>query len=200
MMDDMKDQRLTYRRKDGRINVAVHTEDDLRYVLGGYYDQCHSRSFNETEWKKIVRKLVGKLEIAIKRNVDTDRVHKQDISRHVRLIREAVSAKPMAEPQVIVKLICLAFELMGEMPCNKRVEHAREERYFDLNRHRTVRYFQTPRQKAKLIVHCAEVGRFKKVYGKDDIESKWYGEFDQDPVRFLDWYKTTYPKLYAELF
>lgn len=192
-------QELGYQPTGNRVVVSIAMEDMLRFVLGRGYDHCHSRSFSRAEWKRVVAKLVSKLEIAISKNVETDGIHRLSIRYQLERAKDALKARPTAEPQLSVALICLCFELMGDLPDNRKVNKTQETN-FELHRHRSVYYLQQPRQKAKLILHTANWEQFKKRYKASDIESKWYCDYDQDPQKFLDWYKATYPDVYAELF
>lgn len=198
MTDNMKDALLAYRRDDGSINVPAFITDDLWRVLGKFYSQSSSSTpYSASKWKRAMKKLITKLEIAIKRNVDTDAIHRQSIERHVRLVKEAIHAGTEAEPQVIAEVLFLAFELIGGMPKNTEVEHASKESYFDLRRHRTIHYLQSPKQKARLIFDTAGWKIFNKHYSRREIEDQYSGK---DSVKFLAWFKQTHPAAYAMLF
>lgn len=197
MTDDMKEALLTYRRPNGSVNVSSGVGDDLWHLLGKYYLNSSSyTTYDRREWKQTMNKLVKKLEIAFRRNVDTDAIHRKKVDRHLRMFQSAVDKGPEAEPQAIVQLACLAFELMGGMPDNRKVEHATHESDFDLKRFRTVRYLQTPGQKARLILDTAGWDMFKDDYSRDEIEGEYYGR----PEKFLAWYKENFPKAYVKLF
>lgn len=196
MTDNMKDALLAYRRDDGSINVPAFITDDLWHVLGKFYSQSSSSTiYNAVKWKKALKKLIKKVEIAVDRNVDTDAIHRQKIDRHVRLAKEAIHAGMDSEPQVIAELLFLTFELIGGIPKNTEVEHASKESYFDLRRHRTIHYLQSPEQKARLIVDTASM--FNKHYSRSEIEDQYFGK---DTVKFLSWFKQKHPAVYAMLF
>lgn len=198
MTDNMKDALLAYRRDNGSINVPAFITDDLWHILGKFYSQSSSSTpYKALKWKTAMKKLITKLEIAIKRNVDTDAIHRQKIDRHVRLVKKAIHAGTEAEPQVIAELLFLAFELIGGMPKNTEVEHASKKSYFDLRRHRTIHYLQSPEQKARLILDTSGWKMFNEHYSISEIEDEYYGK---DKVKFLEWFKQKHPAVYAKLF
>lgn len=197
-VDDMKDALRAYRRSDGSVNVPAFISDDLWHVLGSFYSQSSSRTtYDADKWKNAMKKLVRKVEIAIKRNIDTDAIHRGRIDRHIRRIKEAIDAGQESELQAIAELLFLTFELMGGMPNNREVKHATKEGYFDLRRHRTVHYLQSPAQKAALVLDAAEWGMFKEHLSVRDIADQYWGK---DKVKFLAWFKEKYPAVYAQLF
>jgi hypothetical protein len=201
-MDYMKDALRTYRRKQGSINVHAGATGRIAAILGKHYAQSSSSmTYSSAEFKRTLTNLVAKLKIAVKRNVFTDGVHHKHIDQLLKQIQEGIEGYPEAEPQALLYLIFLAFELMGDLPNNKTRLSTRENN-FSLNGFRTVRYLQTPHQRAALIYATARWRSFSE-YSSDkagqEIEDRYFAHY-RDPDDFLKWFKGKYPSVYAEMF
>lgn len=202
-MDYMTDALTTYRLEKGKINVTAGVTDRIAAVLGHHYVQSSGfAKYDSAKWKTTLKNLVAKLEIAVRRNVSTDGVHRQEIEHMIQEIKAGIKEYPETEPQAIVYLIFLAFDLMGDLPNNGTKRNTREND-FDLGRFRSIRYDQTTPQKARLILYLARWGTLKEYLSDVSdqelraIESQYHRQKTDD---FLKWFKGKYPTVYAELF
>jgi hypothetical protein len=188
------------RTETNKVKLSFFAEDMLRHILGNYYTNWHGYELTEREWKHILSKLVAKMEIAIEVNLLTDNIHYKRINFQLDCMKGCLSEKGNADPEHVIALIGLCFELLGGLPDNRRRKHANKKNYFDLSAKRSVHFIQSLRQKARVILQSAWYEPFKDFYSHGDIHDKYYLDFGCRSQEFIDWYKTEFPQLYAKLF
>ena len=188
------------RTQQNKVKLSFFAEDTLCYILGSYYNHWHGYELKEKKWKHLLKKLVSKLEIAIKQNLTTDHVHLENIKSKLNRIQDNIKEKDNTDPEIIFALFSLCFELLGDLPSNGNHRFGNKEKHFDLSLRRSLHYIQSHLQKVRVIFQSANYAPFNEFYSYDDISSKLYLEFSSKPEKFLDWYKAEYPKLYSKLF
>lgn len=172
----------------------------LRHVLGSYYDHCHGGELSEKRWKHILNKLVNKIDWAIEINLLTDGLHKKKIRYKLDNLKRCISNKENTDPEIIISLVSLCFELIGSLPDNRAHIHANKKSYFNLSGNRSIHYIQSPDQKVRVILDSASYEPFNAHYSYNEMISKYYTEFSNNAQRFLVWYKSQFPQLYSILF
>jgi hypothetical protein len=190
----------SFRTKENKVSVSFFAEDMLRYILGSYYNHLHGAELSERQWKHILKKLLSKIEWAIENNLYTDGIHKKKIDFQLNCLKQSVEDKDNTDPEIVIALISLCFELIGSLPDNRDRLHANKKGHFKLSRRRSIQYIQYPRQKVSVIIDSSWYEPFKDFYTYNDILSKFALEFSNNALNFLSWYKAEYPKLYAMLF
>lgn len=188
------------RTTTNKVRLSFFAEDTLRFILGGFYTNWHGYELTEREWKHILKKLLSKIEIAIKRNLSTDYLHRKKIKFKLDCMRRSINHKGNTDPEHIIALSGLCFELLGGLPDNRERKHASKEQYFDLSPMRSVHFIQSLGQKVRVIFESAWHEPFRNFYSYNDIFEKFWSDFGGKPQAFVDWYKSQYPELYAMLF
>jgi len=191
---------ISKRTATNKVKLSFFAEDMLRYILGGYYTNWHGYELTEREWKHLLNKLVSKIEIAIEVNLITDHIHSKRINFQLECMKRCLAEKDNTDPEHVIALIGLCFELLGGLPDNRQRKHANKKKYFDLSAKRSVHLMQSPRQKVRVILESARHEPFKDYYSHDDIHDKFYLDFGCRSQEFIGWYKTEFPQLYAKLF
>ncbi len=191
---------ISTRTKDNKVKLSFFAEDMLRDILGSYYNRWHGHELTEKEWKHILKKISSKLTIAIKRNINTDYIHSEQLQNSLEHINRNIKDKINSDTDIILALVGLCFQLIGDLPNNSDKKHATNEKLFDLDTKRSIYYLQNNKQKMKLILDSANHTPFNDYYSYDDLMSKLYLDFNSNPRRFNEWYKSEYPKLYAMIF
>lgn len=191
---------ISKRTVKNKVKLSFFAEDMLRKILGGYYTNWHGYELTEREWKRILRKLVAKIEIAIEANILTDHIHRKRITFQLECMKRCLAEKGNTDPENIIALISLCFELIGGLPDNRQRQHANKKNYFDLSAKRSVHFLQSLRQKVSVILESAWHDPFKDFYSHDDLHDKFYLDFGCRSQEFVEWYKAEFPKLYAKLF
>jgi len=190
----------SFRTKENKVSVSFFAEDMLRYILGSYYNHLHGAELSEKRWKHIIEKLLTKIEWTIDLNLYTDGEHKSDIEFQLNCLKRSVKETENTDPEIIIALISLCFELIGSLPDNRGRLHANNRSHFNLSRKRSIQYIQNPSQKVSVIIDSSRDEPYKNFYTLDSIVKKYALEFSRNAREFLDWYKTEYPKLYSMLF
>ena len=126
------------RTTDNKVKLSFFAEDSLRYILGSYYDRWHGYTLNEKEWKHLLDKLISKIEIAINLNLSTDGIHREDIEFYLDSLKRNIKDKTNTDPEIIIALVDLCFELLGGMPDNTNNKHANKEKHFNLKNKRSL--------------------------------------------------------------
>lgn len=190
----------TERDSENRVHLSFFAETILSRVLGGRYYNWHGYRLSEREWKNIIKKLLRKLELAIDINVYTDTIHIRNIKHKLQHMRDSLAQKKTVDPELVLALIGLSFELLGGMPDNHTRKYGNKPHHFKLDQHRSLLYSQVAAQKVWTIFESAHYDQFKQYYTHQKIADKYYTEFVGKPAEFISWFKRTYPAQYAELF
>jgi hypothetical protein len=183
-----------------KVKLSFFAEDMLRKILGSYYTNWHGYELSEREWKSLLKKLVSKIGMAIEVNVVTDYIHFKQINLQLECIKRCITEKDNTDPENIIALIGLCFELLGGLPDNKHRKYANKERYFDSSIKRSMHFIQNPSQKARVILESAWYEPFKNYYSHDVIHDKFFLDFGCVSQDFINWYKAEFSQLYATLF
>ncbi len=191
---------ITKRTAKNKIKLSFFAEDMLRRILGGYYTNWHGYELTEKQWKYVLRKLLMKIEIAIEANIVTDHIHHNRIAFQLGCMKRCLIEEGNTDPENVIALIGLCFELIGDLPDNRHRKHANKKEYFSLSDKRTVHFLQSIRQKVNIILESAWYEPFKDYYSHGDLHDKFRLDFGCRPREFVEWYKTEFPKLYTKLF
>jgi hypothetical protein len=103
---------------------------------------------------------------------------------------KASSSKENTDPQYILALVAIIFELLGGIPYYGDRSKLNKKNDFSLNALRTIHYLQDDYQKACTIMK-ASGSKIKDVY---------MFNYHDKPKEFIKWYKEKYPKEYLEIF
>jgi len=190
----------SFRTEENKVSVSFFAEDMLRYILGSYYNHLHGTELSERRWKHIIGKLLTKIEWAIDVNLYTDGIHKNKIDFQFNCLKQSAKQKENTDPEIIIALISLRFELIGSLPDNRDRLHANNKSHFNLSKRRSIQYIQNYSQKVSVIIDSSWYKPYKDFYTYNEILSKYALECSSNARDFLNWYKTEYPKLYSMLF
>jgi len=188
---------LSKRNTKGLVSLSIPAEDILRSLLGSRYNHIHGVQLDENRWKRILANLEKTLRKSIDANTETDAIHKAEIDRYLGIIHSAVNSQENTDPDILLTLVGICFELLGGLLDNrsKRIINNHPNN-FRTNRMRSIHYTQSKVQKCRVIMRSALYEVFKKYYSKNRLESNFNG----DTEKFIDWFKKMYPEAYAKLF
>jgi len=193
----MSIQLRSSRKTNGDIVLSIPAEDVLRFLLGSRYTSIHGIPQNEKEWKHILGRLLKVLNKSIDINISTDAIHKAQIARYIRILKSSIDSPENTDPEVILALVGLCFELMGgSLDHRSRKVINDNPSNFCTDSMRSVSYSQDFGQKYRTIIQSSFYDEFKKYYSTGQLEENFRGKFRE----FIEWFKKQYPAAYAQLF
>jgi hypothetical protein len=186
-------------RKQIRIDIPIWAEILLMRLFGQPMAHIHGRHSIKT-WKKILTRLTKSIEKAIKINVQSDGLHLRRLEKFTRQLTRACKEKDVGQPDLILPLVGIIFELLGGMPDYR--DRARINRTGDyvLCHLRELQFKQNDYHKMRTILEASRQEPFCRYHNYDDLEEVYTSECNSTPAEFIMWYKQTYPRAYLQLF
>ena len=189
----------TIRRDMNTVEISLSSEVRLCRIFGTSMYLIHGNQSQRT-WKNILKKATKTIRKAIKFNVNSDNFHKNQINNHLVDIEEALSSRHNVDPQIILSLIGMIFELLGNEPNYWRRKRLTRKTDFVLNKLRSLQYIQSPKQKVQTILEASKYAPFAEKHKHNDLLNDYYTHFNGNPDGFIEWYKEKYPDIYLKLF
>ena len=186
------------------VYVPLSYEYMMSFLFGNQQYHGHVGSLSGSNWKKDLKKINKYIKKSININIKSDSYHKSTLINLCDNLDEKLSqAKCLNEINVgvVESYVKLIFSLMGNFPNHWDRKAPYGNQFWDLNGHRTMSYSQTDEQKAYLIIHLVDIKKSIEIElmdHKNMHEAFW--SFGSDPVKFMKWFKSEYPRVYCELF
>lgn len=185
------------RESDGKVKFSIPAEDQLRKLFGKNFNGFHHAIFDSIKWKNICSRLINTLDRCIAVNLDTDRLHKEQINRYIMIAKRGLEMDENTDPNTIFALFGICMELLGGSPDNRHKLIINNHRNnFYTGTYRSINYSILPMQKLRIIMKSAHYDEFKKYYSLEDLNIL----YEDNPQEFLNAFKENYPKAYAKIF
>ena len=143
------------RLDSNKVALSVAAESLLCCLLGESMVNIHNGTLKQQEWMNILKKISGAIERAIEQNIISDEYHKSRIMVHKDILIKASSSKENTDPQYILALVAIIFELLGGIPYYGDRSKLNKKNDFSLNALRTIHYLQDDYQKACTIMKAS---------------------------------------------
>jgi len=185
------------RDEKGYVRLSMVAESLLMSLLGARYYPIHGAWLRPEKWNKILHRLVEALERSVSLSLDTDFRHRAEIERYLYIAKQGLNQKGNTDPEILLALLGVCFELLGGLPDNSRKTIVnRHANNYRTDAFRTVHYVRNSAQKARLIMLSARYEEFRQHYSERDLRDHYKG----DPVEFVSWFREAYPEAYGRLF
>jgi hypothetical protein len=189
----------TIRRDMNYVHISVADEVFLMRLFGHSMTNVHGLN-SQKRWKKLQIRIINAIRKAIKNNFESDGFHTTRVQSFLEKMDKACSSKDNTDPKMILALVGIVFELLGEVPnySDRRILN-RNDDYF-LSGLRCLYYSQTHSQKIHTIIEAARYKPYCDYHKSDELYEVLDSRYHGDVESFLEWYKKEYPKVYCELF
>ena len=187
------------------IKIPLSFEHTMSYLFGEKNYHGHVGWIKKSEWKKDLLKIIKYIKKTIKINIESDRYHKNKLRNLLNLEERIKKHKEINDIniEIIERFTIVIFELIGHSPEHLHWKRPYRDNFWELDGFRKIVYLQSDSQKANLIIYLVDAIKKYKI----TIPTKYYSlgelysfKFKSNPVMFLDWFKSEYPKFYCEIF
>lgn len=188
--------------KDTNINdvdISIASEEYLLRLFGKPMLYIHGIRSSK-RWKGILQKLSKAINKSIKLNVNSDGLHKNQIYKYLGQLETACKATKINQPDVILPLTGIIFELMGQTPNYRNRVRINRKTDYSLQDLRTLQYTQSDSQKTQTILESSHYKPFCDTHKHIDLFDIYVSNFNGKPSEFIVWYKQKYPEIYLQLF
>lgn len=138
-------------RTHARITIPIEVEHFLSSVLGKHSTHGLTGYWPKSVWNKQLNRLIGYLDKSLAINVQTDRIHQEQITFAMENLKDSVN-RPTSETLIICALFRLCFLLIGNQPNNWNEKKLNKSDSYLLDRYRKIHFTQTIQQKAYLVL------------------------------------------------
>jgi hypothetical protein len=189
----------TIRRDMNYVHISVADKVFLMRLFGHSMANVHGLN-SQKRWKKLQIRIFSAIKKAVKNNFQSDGFHTTRVRSFLEKMDKACISKDNTDPKMILALVGIVFELLGEVPnySDRRILN-RNDDYF-LSGLRGLYYSQTHSQKIRTIIEAARYKPYCDYHKSDDLYEVLDSQYHGDVEGFLEWYKKEYPKVYCELF
>ena len=191
---------------DKYIEIPLSFEHMMSYLFGEKNYHGYVGLIKRSKWKKDLLKIIKYIKKAIEINIESDKYHENKLRNLLDVLEERIKKhKDINDINVdIIEIFTkFIFELIGHSPDHLKWQHPYKDNFWKLDGLRKVNYLQTNLQKANLIIYIVDVVKKYKI----KVPSKYYNlgelysfKFKNNPIIFLNWFKSEYPKFYCEIF
>lgn len=193
------------KKMKNEISLDYDFESLLSTLFGKEKNHGIVSAENNTSWAKHICRIFELIEKSINQNiVFSNNYQKSEISHVLSEVKVKISEKKSINSinqDTITGMSKIIFNLIGKMPDNWERKVINHPNHWRLDRYRTIYYSQTNRQKANLIMELAKHSDYNfGLPSKQELNHKFYREFKNDEVRFIDWFKKNYPENYIKMF
>lgn len=155
---------------------------------------------SQKNWEKILKRIKSSLRESIAKNLNSDEFHKWRINLYLDQLDEAYESEHNTDPEFILSLTGLIFELLGGTPNNTGRRRLNRKDEFKLNNLRSLNYIQTPSQKVETILEASRYEPYCDFHRRTDLFKRYMTKYNGNPEGFLEWYKEKYPDVYVKIF
>jgi len=181
------------------LEISLSSRDFLCSLFGDQMSHTHGK-MRQNNWEKILKKITDTLRNAISKNLHSDEFHHWRIKLYLDHLDEACKSNYNSDPEFILSLTGLVFELLGGTPDNTGRRRLNKKDEFRLNNLRTSYYIQTPLQKVETILTASQYSPYCDFHSHTELFQKYVLEYNGKPDEFLTWYKGKYPDVYMKIF
>lgn len=185
-----------------RSDIPPAMKNQLSRLFGSQSVEAKKETFTDKQWKINLQRILKELEQYFWHNVDTDELHMYMIYIGFLAAEEALKQEEFW-PTYTEAILRIAFLLMGDYPDHRKRKGGRKrEGHYNLQRFRSVRYFQNNNQKLATLLAVPRFGLPKLEKDPNDAFHEWRRAvgFKATNKDFLKWYKEKYGKDYALVF
>lgn len=191
--------------KDDCIKIPLSFEHTMSYLFGEKNYHGHVGWVKKSEWKKDLLKIIKYIKKTIKINIESDRYHENKFRNLLNLEERIKKHKEINDINIeIIEIFTIViFELIGHFPEHLHWKHPYRDNFWKLDGFRKIVYLQSDLQKANLIIYIVDVIKKYKIIIPTEylcLGELYSFKFKSNPVMFLDWFKSEYPKFYCEIF
>lgn len=187
-------------RKDmSTLEISLSGDYFLRSLFGRPMSGRRGK-MRQKNWEKILRMITSSLKKSIAKNLNSDEFHKWRIALYIDRLDEACKSKYNTDPEFILSLTGLIFELLGRTPDYSGRQRLNRKDDFKLNDLRSLCYAQTPSQKVETILQASRYEPYSDFHNYTDLLQKYMTKYNGNPIGFLEWYKGQYPDAYSKIF
>jgi hypothetical protein len=183
-------------KEQKKYSVPISLQGSLQSMFGWGTKIGSSTHLSDSEFKKVVEKVLNELERYLSKNVQTDPFHQEELQRAIKSAKLYFNDEYWW-PGVFEGLVRLSLLLMGDLPTHEKYSKGKKDNdYYRLDLHRSVGWFQNNSQKIRMIYYAERLGKLdKKLWQlrKEFHESK-------ESTDFILWFREKYPTEYAKVF
>jgi hypothetical protein len=181
------------------LEISLSADSFLGNVFGKPMSRKRGK-MSQKNWEKILKRITSSLRESIAKNLNSDEFHKWRINLYLDQLDEACDSEHNTEPEFILSIIGLIFELLGGTPNNAGRRRLNRKDEFKLNNLRSLIYIQTPSQKVETILEASRYEPYCDFHKRTDLFQRYMTKYNGNPTGFLEWYKGKYPDVYIKIF
>ena len=191
------------------MNDEIYLDINFEHLLSNLFGKSNYHSitghYKSTTWAKYICKIFDAIEKSIDQNIAfSDNYQKSEFSRICTDTKSKIQANQNINSinhDTILGMSKIIFNLMGKMPDNWDRKVVNHPNHWRIDRHRTINYSQTTRQRANLIMELANHPDYSSgLPSIQDLNRKFYIELGNDEVKFIKWFKDNHPHNYIKMF
>lgn len=187
------------RRDMSTLEISLSADCFLSRVFGkSMSGKCGK--MRQRNWEKILERITSSLRDSIAKNLNSDEFHKWRINLYLDQLDETCNSKNNTDPEFILSLTGLIFELLGDTPNNTGRRRLNRKDEFKLDNLRSPYYIQTPSQKVETILEASRYEPYCDFHTRTDLFQRYMTKYNGNPTGFLEWYKVKYPNVYIKIF
>lgn len=194
-------------KKENSMKEEIYVNHDFETLLSHLFGKNYhgdSGSLTISDWKKRLIKIINSIEKGIKYNVNSDTFHKDKLNLFCETAKDEIN-KSISINQIntdtIRCLVRIIFYLLGDMPDNWNLKITNKLHHWKLDENRTLYYTQSPTQKVNLILNISRNSNYNNILPEySELSKKRFDEFQKNDIKFMEWFKETYPAVYMEIF
>lgn len=155
-----------------------------------------STHLSDSEFKKVVGKVLNELEKYLSENVHADPFHQEELQRAIKSA-QLYFKNEYWWPGVFEGVIRLSLLLMGDLPTHEKYSKGKKNNdYYRLDLHRSVGWTQNNSQKIRMLYYAERLGKLDKKLWQ---LRKEFHESSEN-TDFILWFRAKYPTEYAKVF
>jgi hypothetical protein len=185
-----------------KTTVPDAMRNQFARLFGATSQEARSDARAETEWRRILKKLLDELYVYASENVQTDEMHWLMICTAFAAANESLKQEYFW-PGFVEGLVRLSVLLLGDYPDHRKRKGGRKrEAHYQLNLHRTLHYSQTGIQRVRVLYAAKRLGFPELSTSPTDAMSRFRDAhgYSASHRKFIEWYRVNYPHDYALLF
>lgn len=191
------------------MNNTVYLDVGFEHLLNRVFgrNRYHGAAGNhdKTSWKNILTKLFTSLEKHIDANIQDDIEQENKLKQNIDTMKSVLHRNESINELNIHSvrvLFDICFQLLGDKIDNTDKKIVNHSSHYKLDKKRTITYHSNNLQKFKIV--CSKAGTAKFLDAgfpnKNDLWDLYLDEMNNNPDKFIKWFKDEYPNLYLTLF